>query len=94
MYLGITITTHIDLIVRPCIHTQRFDLGDMCAQLAMQRRTSHADKDSNLFMYSDQYILSLPHKTKECTALHVCMNRVDERRTFQLAHPIPKKTIH
>lgn len=62
--------THIDLVVRPCIHAQRFDLGDMCAQLAMQRRTSHADKNTNLFMYSDQYILSFLRKRK--SALH-CM---------------------
>lgn len=67
----ITIITHIDLVVRPCIHAQGFDLGDMCAQLAMQRRTSHANKDSNLFMYSNQYILSF--HTKRKSALHVCM---------------------
>lgn len=40
--------THIDLFVRPTIHAQRFDFRNVCAQLSMDRGTSHAEKDTQL----------------------------------------------
>lgn len=40
--------THINLIRRPTVHTQRFDLGDMGAQFPMQRGAPHAQENAHL----------------------------------------------
>lgn len=42
---------HVDLFVRPRIHTQRLDLGYVRAQLSMYRGTAHAQKDAQLQLH-------------------------------------------
>ena len=34
--------TYINLLIGPAIHAQRFDLGDVGTELAMERGASHA----------------------------------------------------
>lgn len=47
--------THINLIRGPTVHSQRLNLGDMGAQLAMQRGAPHTQEDSHL-LPSHQYL--------------------------------------
>lgn len=42
------VSTYVDLLVCPAIHAERLDLGDVCAQLSMDRSTAHAEKDAQL----------------------------------------------
>lgn len=39
---------YLDLFVGPAIHTQRLDLGDVGAQLPVDRSAPHAEKDAQL----------------------------------------------
>lgn len=55
-YSGIRNFTHVNLVRRPTVHSQGLDLGDMGAQLAVQRSTSHAQKDSHL-LPNHQYLV-------------------------------------
>lgn len=41
-------STHLDLFIRPAVHAQRFDLGDMCSELAVDGGTAHAEEDAQL----------------------------------------------
>ena len=50
--------SYINLVCRPGVHTQRFDLREMCAEFAMQGGASHAQKDSKLqFINLISYLL-------------------------------------
>lgn len=48
LYSGIQRFTHVNLIRRPTVHSQGLDLGDMGAQFAVQRSTSHAQEYTHL----------------------------------------------
>lgn len=71
--------THINLVRRPTVHGQGLDLGDMGAQFAMQRSTSHAQEESHL-LPNHQYLMFFG----------VILPGVPDNpiRTFQLAHPV------
>ena len=40
------VRAYLDLVRRPCVHTQRFDFRDMGAHLSVQRSASHTDEGS------------------------------------------------
>lgn len=40
--------SHVDLLVGPAVHAQGLDLGNVRAQLSMDRSTSHAEEDTQL----------------------------------------------
>lgn len=40
--------SYIDLRIVPLVHAQGLDLGDVCAELAVQGRASHAQEDAQL----------------------------------------------
>lgn len=48
---------YINLCAVPLVHTQRFDLGDVRAQLAVQRRAPHAQEDADLEFVSQSPML-------------------------------------
>lgn len=39
---------YLDLVAAPAVHTQRLDLGDVGAELAVQRSTSYAQEYAQL----------------------------------------------
>lgn len=39
---------YVDLFVGPTIHTEGLDFGNMCAELPVDGRTSHAEKHAQL----------------------------------------------
>lgn len=43
---------YLDLGIVPLVHAQRFDLGDVCSQLAVQGCASHAQEDAQLLVVS------------------------------------------
>lgn len=65
-------STHVNLFRRPCVHAQGLDLGDMCAQLAVDCGAPHAQKDTHLSEQSVVIQIAVAEITKP---------------TFQLAHP-------
>jgi hypothetical protein len=39
---------YVNLYIVPFVHTERFDLGDVCPQLSVERRAAHAEEDAQL----------------------------------------------
>lgn len=61
-YCGVPDCAHINLVCCPCVHAQRFNLGNMCAQLSVQCGATHAKEDANLSETSSQFVNSLGGK--------------------------------
>ena len=61
-YCGIPECAHINLVCCPGVHAQRFNLGNMCAQLSVQRGATHAKEDANLSEMKRQFVNSLGGK--------------------------------